>query len=257
MSEIDNPKRIGPAEEPARICAHRAADALPPFGGEASGIPESAPVAESPSRSIHGAGSAVILLLVTVVVAGLLLIATHGGRTEYGRRTADNASSFYMGPVSMATAGTPVTPGQKVAAVFASSPRAAAAALGQPVAVGARDASKASAVAAGHRAQASDDIPVVVYLFNYDSNNVPENEQLTELAAELSASGRDVAIVAYTDPQGSAAYNQRLSERRAAAISDYLVAHGVDRQSITSRGAGATDRYPTAALDRRAVITPQ
>lgn len=257
MSEIDNPKRIGPAEEHARICAHRAAEALPPFGGEASDIPASAPVAESPSRSILSAGSAVILLLVTVVVAGLLLIATHGGRTEYPRHRADNASSYYMGPTSISRAGTPVSPGQKIAAVFASSPRAVAAALGQRAAIGARDGAKASAVAAGRHSQASGDIPVVVYLFNYDSNNVPENEQLTELAAELSASGRDVAIVAYTDPQGSAAYNQRLSERRAAAISDYLVAHGVDRQSISSRGAGATDSYPTAALDRRAVITPK
>lgn len=247
MSELNDRKRIGSAPETPRLDAHRAPEALAEHYADeppAAPVAESYPVVENPSRSILGAGSAAILLLVTVVVAGLLLIATHGGRTEY-ERPANTADAFYMGPTRAATPGTPVTAGERLAAVFATSPRAAAAAMGQPVA--ATDEGSAAAT----------DIPVVVYLFNYDSNNVPENEQLTDLAEALSATGRDVAIVAYTDPRGSEEYNRRLSERRAAAIGDYLAAHGVDRRHITTRGGGVTDAYPTAALDRRAVITPQ
>lgn len=183
-------------------------------------------------HGIMGAGSVVILLLATIIVGGLLLLATHGAHSGFGK---PSGTAFYMGPTKVSTPGTPVVPELNGSAtVYASSPRAAAAA-----------------------ASAIDDIPVVVYLFNYDSNNVPENAQLTELAAELAESGRDVAIVAYTDPRGSVDYNKRLSQRRADAIGNYLASHGVDRSHISATGAGPTDSYPTATLDRRAVIAPQ
>ena len=51
-------------------------------------------------------------------------------------------------------------------------------------------------------------------------------------------SGVTVAIDAGADPRGSVVYNQRLSERRAKAVKDYLVAHGVAADRIVKAGSG-------------------
>ena len=45
-------------------------------------------------------------------------------------------------------------------------------------------------------------------------------------------------IEGHTDSVGSDAYNQRLSERRANAVRDYMVAHGIAAARITTRGYG-------------------
>jgi len=47
-----------------------------------------------------------------------------------------------------------------------------------------------------------------------------------------------VAIEGGADQRGSLPYNQRLSERRARAVSDYLIAHGVAAERIVSVGYG-------------------
>ena len=70
----------------------------------------------------------------------------------------------------------------------------------------------------------------------------------------------DVLIAGHTDSTGSEAYNQRLSEARAAAVMHYLVSQGVDPNRIEARGFG--ERYPIAdnrtpegrALNRRVEI---
>ena len=45
-------------------------------------------------------------------------------------------------------------------------------------------------------------------------------------------------IVGHTDDVGSAAYNQKLSERRAEAVRDYLVQSGLSAEIITVTGHG-------------------
>jgi outer membrane protein OmpA-like peptidoglycan-associated protein len=47
-----------------------------------------------------------------------------------------------------------------------------------------------------------------------------------------------IKVSGYTDETGSADYNMGLSERRAAAVADYLVGRGVDRNLIEARGRG-------------------
>jgi OOP family OmpA-OmpF porin len=47
-------------------------------------------------------------------------------------------------------------------------------------------------------------------------------------------------ISGHTDNQGSAAHNQPLSERRAAAVIAWLGAHGVEKNRLVSEGFGAT-----------------
>jgi outer membrane protein OmpA-like peptidoglycan-associated protein len=49
-------------------------------------------------------------------------------------------------------------------------------------------------------------------------------------------------VIGYTDSSGSAAANQKMSERRAQAVKDYLVTrHGIDPSRITVEGRGSAD----------------
>ncbi len=47
-----------------------------------------------------------------------------------------------------------------------------------------------------------------------------------------------VKVVGHTDSRGSVAYNQRLSERRAASVRNYLVQMGIPASMITAFGEG-------------------
>jgi OmpA-OmpF porin, OOP family len=49
-----------------------------------------------------------------------------------------------------------------------------------------------------------------------------------------------IEVQGHTDERGDDAYNLDLSERRAAAVMAYLVAHGVDPRRLTSHGYGET-----------------
>lgn len=94
----------------------------------------------------------------------------------------------------------------------------------------------------------------LIYLFKYDSTNVPENPQLTQMARVAKDKGLTLDVRAYTDEHGRAAYNQRLSERRARAIGDYLIAHGVPASKVSVHGMGPTHAYANDAQDRRAEV---
>jgi OOP family OmpA-OmpF porin len=47
-----------------------------------------------------------------------------------------------------------------------------------------------------------------------------------------------VVITGYTDRLGSDKYNQKLSERRATAVKDYLVGKGVAANRLKAEGKG-------------------
>lgn len=78
-------------------------------------------------------------------------------------------------------------------------------------------------------------------LFDFDSDILRSEARtnLRELARSLDKyPGSDLLIVGHTDDVGANAYNQQLSERRAAAAVDYLVVQGVSRSSVNLRGLG-------------------
>lgn len=52
--------------------------------------------------------------------------------------------------------------------------------------------------------------------------------------------GKRVTLSGHTDSIGTAAYNQKLSERRANAVKAYLVKKGVAASRITAQGFGET-----------------
>ena len=53
-----------------------------------------------------------------------------------------------------------------------------------------------------------------------------------------------VLVTGHTDPIGSQAYNQKLSERRADAVRAYLVSKGVPKDKIETLGMGKTQPIP-------------
>ena len=61
---------------------------------------------------------------------------------------------------------------------------------------------------------------------------------------------RRVRVEGYTDSTGDDSYNQMLSERRAQAVRDELVAQGIERRRVETRGYG--EQYPVASNDTSA-----
>lgn len=71
---------------------------------------------------------------------------------------------------------------------------------------------------------------------------------LDEAVATLKAEPDiEVLIVGHTDSIGSEAYNLRLSQRRAQAVRDYLVKHGISAARLKVKGMG--ESQPVASND--------
>lgn len=49
---------------------------------------------------------------------------------------------------------------------------------------------------------------------------------------------KEILVIGHTDSQGSDAYNQKLSESRAASVADYLVSKGIPSGMLKSSGKG-------------------
>jgi OOP family OmpA-OmpF porin len=66
--------------------------------------------------------------------------------------------------------------------------------------------------------------------------------KLDSLVEQLKLFGLEkIVVTGHADRIGGEAYNQRLSERRAAAVKDYLVEKGVDGQRIEAFGRGESE----------------
>ncbi|WGF90004.1 OmpA family protein [Marinivivus vitaminiproducens] len=100
--------------------------------------------------------------------------------------------------------------------------------------------------------------------FNFDQSTLtPEGRQVvSDAAASYQRTGEAaISIAGHADSAGSAEYNQRLSERRAAAVQDALIDAGVPASSIgTVTGVGESDPLVATAdgvpeaRNRRVVI---
>jgi len=78
---------------------------------------------------------------------------------------------------------------------------------------------------------------------NFDFDKVhlrPAGEAKVDHAVKLMQENPNLRVVAegYTDSIGSDAYNQKLSERRAGTVRDYMVSKGISASRITTRGFG-------------------
>jgi len=81
-------------------------------------------------------------------------------------------------------------------------------------------------------------------LFDFDSAvlTADAGAALDSLAMHLAeADYQTVHIVGHADRIGGPKYNQRLSEQRAKAVRDYLVAQGMDASKIAVSGVGSSE----------------
>ncbi|TCO75450.1 OmpA family protein [Chromatocurvus halotolerans] len=87
--------------------------------------------------------------------------------------------------------------------------------------------------------------------FAFDSAELDRSSKAAlDRAVEVIKSHSEVVnmnVVGHTDSRGDEEYNQKLSERRAAAVVDYLVSKGVSRSSLSSSGKGESE--PMASND--------
>ena len=91
-------------------------------------------------------------------------------------------------------------------------------------------------------------------LFAFDSATLSMPQpKLDDIAAALQAdpSITDVDIVGYTDRLGSTKYNQKLSQRRADAVREYLVSKGVDAKRLQSHGKGEANPVVTDCKQKK------
>jgi outer membrane protein OmpA-like peptidoglycan-associated protein len=89
-------------------------------------------------------------------------------------------------------------------------------------------------------------------LFDTDSDvlNAAARQNLSSLASSLDKyPGTDLLIVGHTDAVGTDSYNLSLSERRAAAVSNYLASQGVTRARLRPAGRGESEPVATNDTD--------
>lgn len=102
--------------------------------------------------------------------------------------------------------------------------------------------------------------------FRVGSADIPDGlkRQLEVFAQVLSAkrgNGKAVRIEGHADASGSSEANQQLSQRRAEAVKEFLVARGADRAQLSAVGLGDTApkvaNNPYAPENRRVEIGRQ
>lgn len=95
------------------------------------------------------------------------------------------------------------------------------------------------------------------FLFGFDKYNLrPEaRATLDEIGQRIRSSEANleaVTVTGHTDFMGAEAYNQKLSERRAQAVVDYLVSKGVNPGKISAVGRGESQAQMTAQCQAEA-----
>jgi len=93
-------------------------------------------------------------------------------------------------------------------------------------------------------------------LFDFDKYNLkPEGKAAidTEIISKLSQVQKLelVLVTGHTDRIGTQQYNQKLSERRADTVRDYLVSKGVPKDKIETLGMGKTQPLPGEVCNQK------
>lgn len=99
-------------------------------------------------------------------------------------------------------------------------------------------------------------------LFDTDASEIRagQSPMLDRVAQVLKRSMRPILIEGHTDNEGSLGYNRTLSEARAQAVAEALIARGVPAERITTKGAAwlrpiaSNETAQGRALNRRVEI---
>ena len=90
----------------------------------------------------------------------------------------------------------------------------------------------------------------ITFAFDSDSIQPSFYETLNSVALVLRRYNQTlVDVIGHTDSTGSTDYNMRLSQRRAAAVADYLIAQGNNSQRFAVIGMGPTQPIASNATE--------
>lgn len=120
--------------------------------------------------------------------------------------------------------------------------------LAPKAAAPAAPAAKPAAAAAAPKPAAKKVTLAADALFDFDKAvlRAEGKSKLDKLSDDMKAIKLEVIIaVGHADRLGKDAYNQKLSERRAAAVKDYLVSKGVEANRVYAEGKG--EKQPVTA----------
>lgn len=70
-----------------------------------------------------------------------------------------------------------------------------------------------------------------------------------EKLAAYAVEQRQITVTGHTDSVGSDAYNQKLSERRAMTVAEFMVDQGVEPRIVRARGAGESEPIASNATE--------
>ena len=97
--------------------------------------------------------------------------------------------------------------------------------------------------------------------FNIGSSKIASRKDLVnvkEVAEYAKANDCKIIVTGYADSKtGSAAYNQKLSEKRANVVADELVKMGVNRDNIVVEGKGGVNAIAPFSYNRRVTVKVQ
>jgi outer membrane protein OmpA-like peptidoglycan-associated protein len=98
----------------------------------------------------------------------------------------------------------------------------------------------------------------VNFAFNSAELTGDAKKELDKIIAVLKdpeVKDADVIVAGHTDAKGSDGYNQKLSERRALSVKQYLAQNGIDNKRLTATGYGKSklllSKQPLDPLNRR------
>jgi outer membrane protein OmpA-like peptidoglycan-associated protein len=86
---------------------------------------------------------------------------------------------------------------------------------------------------------------VVPFAFGSSQLGPRARAALDGIAAQFAGDARRVEVAGHTDATGPEPYNTALSDRRAHAVAEYLAAHGVAADRLTTLGYGANQPVDT------------
>ncbi|KGE03956.1 OmpA family protein [Pseudohaliea rubra] len=93
-------------------------------------------------------------------------------------------------------------------------------------------------------------VNAVNFAFDSAELDAASRRALDRIVATVKGHGSvTLGVIGHTDSSGPEAYNQRLSERRAGAVREYLVSQGVAPDALVASGRGEAE--PVAGNDTR------
>ncbi|MGZ8709578.1 MAG: OmpA family protein [Thermoanaerobaculia bacterium] len=189
-------------------------------------------------------------IFILIAVFGFACATTNDSGTDPNRKTKRGAIiGAVVGGVAGAVVGNQSGSNRTGAVVGAAAGAAVGAAVGRRMDKQEQELRQIEGVEVSRPSEGEIEVRLTSdILFDHDSAGLrpASRTTLTELATNFAQyPDNQIIVEGHTDSTGSDAYNQRLSEQRAANVADYLIDRGVAARNVVVYGYGETDPKTT------------